>query len=864
MSHRSKASKRWIALWAMLAALPLACAPSGATVDESSEDPSDGADASSDSSSGGGGGRDASIVDDPDGGPAACEPKTCEDLEAECGYIADGCGKVVSCGDCQEEGESCGGHGIANKCGGACEPFSCEQIGADCGIQGDGCGKTMDCGGCTEEDEFCGGGGPNLCGKGEPSDNCKTKDEACGELGAACGEVGDGCGGVLDCGDCTGGESCGGGGVPFQCGKPYECIPKSCDELGYDCGYATDGCNDVIDCGPIDCGPGEVCGGGGDNRCGHDPSDPCAGGTTSVSGTVYMPNGTVPLYGALVYVPKSLADIPAIADKVACERCDTQVPPTAVAHALSATDGSFTLKGVPSGNVPLVIQVGRFRRKVDIQVNACQNNVLSASQTRLARRHEEANEYDHIPKVAMVTGMVDALECVLRRVGIADDQFSKPAGNGRIHMVRADGFGGAKGPRLTPNDTSDPRASALLGNANTLSAYDMVLLACEASAVNQNSGHVQRLIDYANAGGRIFTTHYSYTWLNKLDPFKSTASWTGEKPLWSTGVGTVDTSFTKGLAFAEWLGHVGADINPDPAITQLNIIEPRGSVSAVSSNARQWIWHPRNGKNYVQHMTFNAPVGQPVEQQCGRVVFSDFHVTGGDSLSSKTFPEQCAGRTDLNAQEKALAFMLFDLSSCIQSDGSSQPCTPKTCADQGLSCGKTGDGCGNILECGDCEVGLTCGGGGVPGQCGKQQCSKLSCHALGIECGPAGDGCGAKLECGSCPPGEICGGGGPGKCGPLSCTPQSCAAQGIECGPAGDGCGGLLDCGQCQNGQSCGGGGIPGQCGGGQCEPKTCAALGFDCGPAADGCGKLLDCGSCPSPMSCGGDGRPGKCGGIR
>ena len=35
-----------------------------------------------------------------------------------------------------------------------------------------------------------------------------------------------------------------------------------------------------------------------------------------------------------------------------------------------------------------------------------------------------------------------------------------------------------------------------------------------------------------------------------------------------------------------------------------------------------------------------------------------------------------------------------------------------TCADQGYNCGPAGDGCGNIIMCGDCPAGQICGGGG--------------------------------------------------------------------------------------------------------------------------------------------------------
>ena len=94
-------------------------------------------------------------------------------------------------------------------------------------------------------------------------------------------------------------------------------------------------------------------------------------------------------------------------------------------------------------------------------------------------------------------------------------------------------------------------------------------------------------------------------------------------------------------------------------------------------------------------------------------------------------------------------------------------CTPRTCADQGISCGPAGDGCGAELSCGTCKATETCGGGGVLGACGAGgTCVPRTCKDAGAGCGPVGDGCGHVLQCGSCASPETCGGGGaPGVCG---------------------------------------------------------------------------------------------------
>jgi hypothetical protein len=82
-----------------------------------------------------------------------------------------------------------------------------------------------------------------------------------------------------------------------------------------------------------------------------------------------------------------------------------------------------------------------------------------------------------------------------------------------------------------------------------------------------------------------------------------------------------------------------------------------------------------------------------------------------------------------------------------------QSCTPQTCAKLSAKCGSVNDGCANIIECGACAAGTTCGGGGIPNHCG---CTPTTCDAQGAGCGPLSDGCGAMLDCGACPVEKAC------------------------------------------------------------------------------------------------------------
>jgi hypothetical protein len=130
----------------------------------------------------------------------------------------------------------------------------------------------------------------------------------------------------------------------------------------------------------------------------------------------------------------------------------------------------------------------------------------------------------------------------------------------------------------------------------------------------------------------------------------------------------IDTSFPKGQSFANWLVNVGA--SPTPG--QISVRDAEHSVDAAyAPMARQWIFgqDATRGTPMVQYFSFNTPVEVAPEQQCGRVVMTDVHVSAGTPSDSGKlpFPTGCM-TTELTPQEKALEFMLFDLSSCVMPD----------------------------------------------------------------------------------------------------------------------------------------------------------------------------------------------------
>jgi hypothetical protein len=391
--------------------------------------------------------------------------------------------------------------------------------------------------------------------------------------------------------------------------------------------------------------------------------DPCTGRSkTSISGTVFDPAGKVPLYNVVVYVPnQALADIPTGA---ACETCSGPFSGQPIAVGLSGPDGTFVVPDAPSGDdIPLVVQVGKWRQIILPRVESCTDNPTDPTETRLPRNQNEG----HIPKIAIATGGSDALECLMRKIGVDESEFGTTAGPGRVHL-----YAGYDAPTTMANGTSLPDANDLWADADLLNGYDMMLLSCEGNDnVSRTAEQFTNVHDFADNGGRIFGSHWHHGWINpEYHPYPEVVDFSsgahGFDPPEVPITVSVDTSFPKGAAFASWLMNVGAS-------TTHALIDVRGAEHSVDTvvegAAQRWIYGQdpeRNNSDMLQYFSFNTPVGEP---ECGRMVFSDLHVSAGPGTDSgkEPFPMGCR-EADLTPQEKALEFMIFDLSSCVQPD----------------------------------------------------------------------------------------------------------------------------------------------------------------------------------------------------
>jgi hypothetical protein len=428
----------------------------------------------------------------------------------------------------------------------------------------------------------------------------------------------------------------------------------------------------------------------------------CSGnGTTSISGKVYDPAGRNPLYNIVAYVPANpLQPLPkgVPMGNDACD-CGALFKSGAIVSTTTAVDGTFKLTNAPVGSsVPLVIQVGKWRRVFHINVTACQDNPQADHTLLLPNSVAPNDSDDNMPDIAVSTGSADTLECLMTRIGLPSPEYVAGSGGpGHVHVFAGGGQGGGGGGGGGVGRAEQPgmagapvSSTSLWASQSQLMPYDLVLLSCEGGETY--NANPQALEQYLNAGGRVFGSHFHYARFSgpigsnqgysaPADWGTNLASWTANGSMGGGGAvgGTIVTTlngsnqpFVKGQALDQWLGIVGALGQNGVPAGQLSIFQPRNNAQVGPGNkpSQPWI----TSDPWTMYFSFDTPVNAPpaadggAPQYCGRAVFSGLHVAGDPSTSDSPNPPSGCASGALSPQEKALEFMLFDLSSCVIPD----------------------------------------------------------------------------------------------------------------------------------------------------------------------------------------------------
>jgi hypothetical protein len=407
---------------------------------------------------------------------------------------------------------------------------------------------------------------------------------------------------------------------------------------------------------------------------------------TTVSGTVFAPNGTLPLYGVDVYVPRM--DPGPLPDGVQCTRCDQGLAGSSFTSDRTDENGRFVLENVPAtSNVPIIIQVGKWRRRISLaNVAACEDQPLPSTETRLPKNSIEGD----MPKIAISTGTADALECLILKLGIDPVEIKTNGQGGRVHLYSNVSSAGQGTNQFRAGFAGGTGAFAdsqtvLWNDLNKLKEYDITFLSCEGDqyAATKSQTAMDNVKAYADVGGRVFMSHWHNIWIEgasrEVAYTQAPAVWTGVAT-WNDALVTFNSppstpdiidefNNPKGMSFATWMLNVGGStVRGEIPISQ-------GKQTATGLDlmkSERWVYW-NNGvtppPQYPQMFQFTTPNEVVLDQRCGKVVFTDMHLSAGSQSepgAANAYPNLYS-TLPLTEQEKALAFMFFDIASCIGS-----------------------------------------------------------------------------------------------------------------------------------------------------------------------------------------------------
>ncbi|HEX3762144.1 MAG TPA: hypothetical protein VHW23_25760, partial [Kofleriaceae bacterium] len=345
---------------------------------------------------------------------------------------------------------------------------------------------------------------------------------------------------------------------------------------------------------------------------------------TALTGTVFTPSGTLPIYRAMVYAPTApLADIP---DGASGPVCASGSP---VATTFTDSRGTFKIEGVPSGdNIPIVIQVGKWRRSITVpSVPECAVTALDPTTTRLPRDHTEG----HIPHIALATGMSDNLECIAQDIGIAGSEITTgPTSSGRVRLYNLNGSS-------MMADGSVIESSLGLLTSTTLPQYDTVMIGCPGPGTTTPTPVAtpeqgKALLDFANQGGLAWLSHRSYAWLQVAPaPWNAIGTFVADTTDVALAMLQIDQSSPHGQAFADWALATGASSAPGVISSPMAV----GSCKAVDPTITQRVLTLVGASQPdVEMFTWSGAMG-------GRLVFSDLHRRPDGGANLVPYPGEC-------------------------------------------------------------------------------------------------------------------------------------------------------------------------------------------------------------------------------
>jgi len=361
------------------------------------------------------------------------------------------------------------------------------------------------------------------------------------------------------------------------------------------------------------------------------------GGNATVSGVVYMPNGTDPVSGALVYVQHASGS--AIGD-----------PPTEpyYAYDYSEADGSFELTNVPTGEQSFKIVKGAFSKLFTFTV-AQGSNTLPGAQTTLPN---ESGGGATVEKMAVVTGAFDAIENVLARLGLGTVN-----GTGTLELG-TEKFTLIDGNNSLP-DGQYQNFDAFFADPSNFDEFRTIFLNCGNDYEMEffaDSDAVNGLKAWINAGGRLYCTDWSYDFCEQLFPqyidFYGNSEIDGlgntaETPDIAEDGSSMDTipATIGDAAMLAWLDALSVT-NPDDTVNISDWLTLWSAIEAVSPQVKTWA-------------TANITYGNP-ETSATKPITVTF-ASGSGMLLFSSYHTEASPQPALTPQDRILQYLIFEV-----------------------------------------------------------------------------------------------------------------------------------------------------------------------------------------------------------
>ncbi len=363
----------------------------------------------------------------------------------------------------------------------------------------------------------------------------------------------------------------------------------------------------------------------------------CTGANTNatLTGTVFAPNGTIPISNALVYT--TAVPPMGIPQNVYCDEC--QQVSCDDFFTLTDVDGTFTLNTQSAEDRYLVVRKGQFMRVTPIDIAEGPTPLVGNITMLPGENNPGAGLY--IPRIAVGYGSFDRIEDALGKFGLGQTNivgFEENLVPGTEPFDIWDNGGSPGSDGFTSQGTFDQ----LVADPALLDDYHIIFVPCSGDTYlsGLDMAAIQNIRDWVADGGRWYVADWANEWMEHVFPDYQTLE--GE-PNAADG-GAYDSNATvldpDLLAWLQALPNGLKDINPlndeiHPTLFDLpgfvttvdnwSVIEQvhpimidDGMGGMVDVGHKVWLEGPGSGFP-VHPLTVSGTYG------CGKIQFTSYH-----------------------------------------------------------------------------------------------------------------------------------------------------------------------------------------------------------------------------------------------